>query len=225
METKANYIVTGVFTLAVIVGAFGFIFWFQNTGGGGDRTDYRVVFDGSVSGLRTGASVNFNGIRVGEVAQLALDAHDPRKVVALLKLDRGVPVRADTKVGLNFQGLTGLAEVSLTGGSADAAVLVSEAGQPPTIHADPSASGDVTQQARDVLSRIDGLVAENETTLRASLQQYRDGDLDAGAEFRAPRQGDAGPAKPHRRHRRQRPDRPGRRRDPPARRRPRQAYG
>ena len=32
METKANYIATGVFTLAVIVGAFGFIFWFQNTG-------------------------------------------------------------------------------------------------------------------------------------------------------------------------------------------------
>jgi phospholipid/cholesterol/gamma-HCH transport system substrate-binding protein len=169
METKANYIVTGLFTLAVIVGAFGFIFWFQNTGGGGERTDYRVVFDGSVSGLRTGASVTFNGIRVGEVDKLALDANDPRKVVALLKLDRAVPVRADTKVGLSFQGLTGLAEVSLTGGSADAATLVAEAGQPPTIRADPSASGDVTQQARDVLARIDGLVAQNEAALRASL--------------------------------------------------------
>jgi phospholipid/cholesterol/gamma-HCH transport system substrate-binding protein len=169
METKANYILTGLFTLAVIVGAFGFIFWFQNTGGGGERTSYRVVFDGSVSGLRTGASVTFNGIRVGEVDKLALDANDPRKVVALLKLDRAAPVRADTKVGLSFQGLTGLAEVSLTGGSADAAVLVAEAGQPPMIHADPSASGDVTQQARDVLTRIDGLVVQNETALRASL--------------------------------------------------------
>ena len=170
METKANYIVTGLFTLAVIVGAFGFIFWFQNTGGSGERTDYRVVFDGSVSGLRTGASVTFNGIRVGEVDKLALDASDPRKVMALLKLDRGLPIRADTKVGLSFQGLTGLAEVSLTGGSADAALLVAEGGQPPTIKADPNASGDVTQQARDVLSRIDGMVADNETALRASLR-------------------------------------------------------
>jgi phospholipid/cholesterol/gamma-HCH transport system substrate-binding protein len=169
METKANYIVTGVFTLAVIVGAFGFIFWFQNAGGSREHASYRVVFDGSVSGLRPGASVTFNGIRVGEVDKLALDASDPRKVVALLKLDDGVPVRADTKVGLSFQGLTGLAEVSLTGGSADAAVLAAEGGQPPTIQADPSASGDVTQQARDVLSRIDGLVADNETELHLSL--------------------------------------------------------
>jgi phospholipid/cholesterol/gamma-HCH transport system substrate-binding protein len=170
METKANYVATGVFTLAVIVGAFGFIFWFQNSGGNAARTDYRVVFDGSVSGLRTGAAVTFNGIRVGEVSGLGLDAHDPRKVVALLTLDRTVPVRADTKAGLQFQGLTGLAEVSLTGGAADAAPIAAKPGQPPTIYADASATADVTQQARDVLARIDGLVANNEPTLHASLQ-------------------------------------------------------
>ena len=88
METKANYIVTGAFTLAVIFGVFGFVYWFQNTGGSGARAAYRVVFDGSVSGLRTGASVLFNGIRVGEVTALSLDPRDPRKVVALISLDR-----------------------------------------------------------------------------------------------------------------------------------------
>jgi phospholipid/cholesterol/gamma-HCH transport system substrate-binding protein len=169
METKANYIVTGAFTLAVIVGAFGFIFWFQHTGSSGPRNAYRVVFDGSVSGLRTGASVTFNGIRVGEVAELALDANNPRKVDALIMLDRAVPVRADTKVGLSFQGLTGLAEISLSGGAADAALLASDAGQPPILIADAGASADVTQQARDTLSRIDGLVAANEVALRTSL--------------------------------------------------------
>jgi len=169
METKANYIVTGAFTLAVIAAAFGFIYWFQNGFGGGQRTDYRVVFDGSVSGLRTGASVMFNGIRVGEVSGLALDAHDPRKVVALVALEGAVPVRADTKVALTFQGLTGLAEVSLTGGSPDAPLLTADRG-PPTIYATPSAGADVTQEARDVLARIDGLVAENETALRTSLR-------------------------------------------------------
>jgi phospholipid/cholesterol/gamma-HCH transport system substrate-binding protein len=170
METKANYIATGVFTLAVVVGAFGFIYWFQNTGGGGERADYRIVFDGSVSGLRTGASVTFNGIRVGEVAKLALDTRYPRKVVALITLERAVPVRDDTKVGLQFQGLTGLAEVSLTGGAADAAPLAAQGGEPPTIYAGAGANADVTQQARDVLARIDGLVAENETALHLSLR-------------------------------------------------------
>src|SRR5580693_3408106 len=154
METKANYIATGAFTLAVIVGAFGFIFWFQNTGRSTAQATYRVVFDGSVSGLRTGAAVLFNGIRVGEVAELALDAADPHKVVAVIALGRTVPVRADTKVGLQFQGLTGLAEVSLAGGSVDAAPLTADAGTPPTLYADASATADVTQQARDVLARI-----------------------------------------------------------------------
>jgi phospholipid/cholesterol/gamma-HCH transport system substrate-binding protein len=37
METRADYIVTGAFTLAVIVGVFGFIYWFQNSFGGGER--------------------------------------------------------------------------------------------------------------------------------------------------------------------------------------------
>jgi phospholipid/cholesterol/gamma-HCH transport system substrate-binding protein len=169
METKANYIVTGAFTLAVIFGLFGFVYWVQNIGSGGERSAYRVVFAGSVSGLRTGSSVLFDGMRAGEVTALALDAHDPRKVEALISLDRGVPVRADTKATLEFQGLTGLAEIALTGGSADAPRAVADAGKPPTIYADPNAGADVTQAARTVLSRIDGLVAENETTLRASL--------------------------------------------------------
>ena len=169
METKANYVVTGLFTIAVIIGTFGFVFWFQHNGGDSERTAYRLVFDGSVSGLRTGASVTFNGIRVGEVAALALDTHDPRKVVAVLELDRTVPVRADTKAGLAFQGLTGLAEVSLAGGAADAAPLAASAGEPPTLYADAGASADVTQQARDVLSRIDSMVAANEVALHASL--------------------------------------------------------
>jgi phospholipid/cholesterol/gamma-HCH transport system substrate-binding protein len=168
METKANYVVTGLFTLAVIVSAFGFIFWFERSGGG-EQAAYRVVFDGSVAGLRTGADVSFNGIRVGEVAGLSLDPSDPRKVVALLEIERVVPVRADTKAGLSFQGLTGLAEVSLTGGSDKAAPLAVPAGQLPTLHADAAESADVTQQARNVLTRIDSMVGENETALRASL--------------------------------------------------------
>jgi len=169
METKANYVLTGLFTLAVIAGAFGFVFWFQRAGGSDEKAAYRVVFDGSVSGLHTGADVTFNGIRVGEVAQLGLDPQDPRKVVALLNLNRTVPVRSDTKVGLSFQGLTGLAEVSLTGGAANAQPLLAQGAKPPTLFADANAMADVTQQARDTLSRIDSLVADNETALHASL--------------------------------------------------------
>jgi phospholipid/cholesterol/gamma-HCH transport system substrate-binding protein len=170
METKANYVLTGVFTLAVIVGAFGFIFWFQNSSRSGAHATYRIVFDGSVSGLRTGSPVLFDGLHVGEVASLGIDPHDPHKVIAVIAVDSSAPVRADTKVGLDFQGLTGLAEVTLTGGSADAAPLAAQGSEPPTIVADANASADVSRQARDVLSHIDSLVATNEVVLRSSLR-------------------------------------------------------
>jgi phospholipid/cholesterol/gamma-HCH transport system substrate-binding protein len=170
METKANYVITGAFTLAVIVGVFGFVFWFQQHTGGSARASYRVVFEGSVAGLQAGAAVAFNGIRVGEVSSLGLDAQDPHKVIAVVSVDPATPVRTDTKVGLTFQGLTGLAEVSLKGGAADAAPLVAQGAAPPTLVADPDATADVTQQARNVLSHIDSLVSANDTVLRSSLR-------------------------------------------------------
>jgi phospholipid/cholesterol/gamma-HCH transport system substrate-binding protein len=54
METRANYVVVGLFTLAVMAGGFGFVYWFSRTADGGERAIYRAVFDGAVSGLRTG---------------------------------------------------------------------------------------------------------------------------------------------------------------------------
>ena len=41
----------------LVASAFGFVFWFQNLGRVSDRMVYRVVFEGPVSGLRTGAGV------------------------------------------------------------------------------------------------------------------------------------------------------------------------
>lgn len=169
METKANYVLIGLFTLAVIVGVFGFIYWFQSIGTGGERATYRVVFDGSVSGLRTGANVLFNGLRVGEVADLRLNPDSPTQVLATISVDAKTPIRADTRVGLNFQGLTGIANLSLSGGSMDQPALVSKDGAPPVLHADPSASQDVTEAARELIKRIDGFVAENQESVHKSL--------------------------------------------------------
>ena len=67
METRANYVLIGAFTLAVIAAAFGFVLWFQSLHTTKQRSPIRIVFEGAASGLRNGGSVNFNGIRIGEV--------------------------------------------------------------------------------------------------------------------------------------------------------------
>jgi phospholipid/cholesterol/gamma-HCH transport system substrate-binding protein len=170
METKANYVVIGLFTLAVVVAIFGFVYWFQSIGSGAERAYYRVVFDGSVSGLRTGGSVLFNGIRVGEVTDLKLHAENPQQVVAWISIDKTTPVRRDTTVGLEFQGLTGIASLSMKGGTLAAAPLEGPKDNPPTLTADPAATQDVTQAARDMLKRLDLFVTENEKAFKSAVE-------------------------------------------------------
>ncbi len=172
METRANYVLIGAFTLAVIVGVFGFVYWFQNIGGTGERAFYRVVFDGSVSGLRTGASVLFNGIRVGEVTGLSLDPKRPKQVVAGISVDKGVAIRADTEIGLEFQGLTGISALSLKGGDPNkpplvGAVNVKDDG--PLLTAPPGATQDVTQAARDALRKVQEFIEDNQKTFKSAL--------------------------------------------------------
>ena len=104
METRANYALIGLFMLAVTAGAFGFVYWFSRAGEGGDRAIYRVVFDGAVSGLRTGGAVFFNGIKVGEVSDLKLNSQNPRQVLASIAVDKSVPIRADARVWSRFPG-------------------------------------------------------------------------------------------------------------------------
>ena len=172
METKANYTVIGLFTLAVIVGVFGFVYWFENIGGTGERAFYRVKFEGSVSGLRTGASVLFNGIRVGEVTGLTLNPQRPKEVTASVSIDKSVVVRSDTEIGLEFQGLTGIAALSLKGGDPSKPPLVgakSNKDDPPLLTAPPGATQDVTQAARDTLRKVQEFIEENQKAFHSTL--------------------------------------------------------
>ncbi|HEX8663274.1 MAG TPA: MlaD family protein, partial [Beijerinckiaceae bacterium] len=94
METRANYALIGVFTLAVIVTGFLFVYWFSGGDTGARRQPVRVVFSGSVSGLSKGSVVTFNGIRKGEVTKL--DLEDTSRVVAEIEVDKATPIRTDT---------------------------------------------------------------------------------------------------------------------------------
>jgi phospholipid/cholesterol/gamma-HCH transport system substrate-binding protein len=170
METRANYILIGLFTLATVLGAFGFVYWFHHVGGTGERMSYRVVFQGPIGGLRAGASVTFNGIRVGEVTELSLDSKDPRNSIATISVEATTPVRSDTEVSLDSQGLTGIAVLALRGGSASAAPVTAKMDDIPLLTAGTSASQDMMAAARDVARRIDAVLVENQQTLKNSLK-------------------------------------------------------
>src|SRR5260370_27403 len=148
METRAPFVVVGAFVLAAIAAVFGFVYWLHNTGGLGPRATYHVQFDGSVPGLLVGAAVLFNGIRVGEVTDLGLAPDSPRRVNATISVSSTTPVRSDTKVGLEFQGLTGVPVIALEGG-----LLLANSGEVPILIAEPGAGQSMTQAAPEALRR------------------------------------------------------------------------
>ena len=168
METRANYVLIGSFTLAVIAAAIGFVLWFQSLHTTKQRSPVRVVFEGPAAGLRNGGSVNFNGIRVGEVVSVKLD--NPRRVVALAMVENNAPIRKDTLVGLEFQGLTGVAAISLKGGEETAPPPPLDEDGIPTLTADPNKLQDVTEAIRATLQNINKLVADNQESVKNSLK-------------------------------------------------------
>jgi phospholipid/cholesterol/gamma-HCH transport system substrate-binding protein len=168
METRANFVLIGAFTLAVIAAAFGFVLWFQSLHTAKQRSPLRIVFEGPAAGLRNGGSVNFNGIRVGEVISVKLD--NPRRVIALAMVENSAPLRKDTLVGLEFQGLTGVAAIALKGGEVAAPPVPLDEDGVPMLTADPNALQDVTEAIRGTLQNINRLVADNQEAVKGSLQ-------------------------------------------------------
>jgi phospholipid/cholesterol/gamma-HCH transport system substrate-binding protein len=168
METRAPFVLIGAFVLAAIAAVFGFVYWLNNTGGLGPRTTYHVQFEGSVPGLLVGAAVLFNGIRVGEVTELGLAPDAPRRVNATISVASTTPVRPDTRIGLEFQGLTGVPVIALEGGMQQGSVSPVQ-----TLIAEPGAGQSMTQAARDALRRVDSVLSENSAPLKDTIANFR----------------------------------------------------
>lgn len=169
METRANYALIGVFTLAVIAAAFMFVLWFSGADKPSGRKTYQVVFNGSISGLSRGAWVLFNGLRVGEVTKMDL-MPDPSQVYALIDVDGRVPVKVDTKARLEYQGFTGVASVALEGGSPTAEPLQGAKENPPVIYADRSDFQNLVDSAQRLSAKLDTILGQTTVILDENRQ-------------------------------------------------------
>lgn len=174
METRARYTLIGLFLCAVALSGFFFVYWLNNSAGFGSRTDYRVAFKGPAYGLIEGSSVLFNGIKVGEVTQLQLDASAPGEVIAIISVVTGTPIASDTTVGIESLSLMGTPAVALIGGAAGARPLAPGSnGQLPLLVSPPEASQDIMRAAKTTLLRVDGLIAKNEQPITDAVANLK----------------------------------------------------
>ena len=160
METRARHVLIGLFTLAAAIVAVLFALWLGRSDSQRDFHLYDIAFEEAVSGLSRGSTVEFNGIRVGDVVDLRLDPQNPQNVYARVRVERAAPVRTDTQATLMPVGITGTSLIRLTSGDDPATQpLVSDnRNNIPVIHAKPSPMSKLLAGGEDVLYNFNELL-------------------------------------------------------------------
>jgi phospholipid/cholesterol/gamma-HCH transport system substrate-binding protein len=160
METRARYLLVGVFTLVGFVAVIGFMLWLAKVQINRTFAQYDIVFD-TVAGLGQASAVLYNGVSVGKVLRIDLDRENPAQVRVRIEIYASTPVREDTVATLASQGVTGVTFVALEGGSADA----------PRLRAIPPADFPVIASKPSVLQ---GLITDAPDLLAEAILLMRD---------------------------------------------------
>ncbi|MGB3831429.1 MAG: MlaD family protein [Mesorhizobium sp.] len=172
METRANYVIVGIFTLVAILAAFAFVYWTAAIGDRGETAMLRVRIPGSASGLGRGSFVLFNGVKVGDVRRVYIDVNNPTVAIADTEIDRLTPITKSTQADIGLAGLTGQANIELKGANPSEPKLLDEAeeqGKVAEIVANPSAVTNLLQTAQDIFTRADKVI----TNLEGFTQDVR----------------------------------------------------
>ena len=173
METKANYVLIGAFTLVLSIGLLAFGLWAAKYSSDRSWQVYRVVFNEAVTGLSVGSSVQYNGIAVGSIIELNLANNDPGKVIARIRLNAATPIKTDTRAKLAMTSLTGPTIIQLSGGTPRSQTLTAiDESEEPMIKSSPSALQNITDTATHLVERLDKILsANNVASIERTLHQ------------------------------------------------------
>ncbi len=113
MNGRNSYLVVGVFVSIGLVTMIVMILSFA--GGRSTEPDmrYTILFQRDISGLTLGAPVRYLGVGVGQVVDMILTTVDSTMVRVDLEVLQSTPITTATYASLAFQGVTGVAFISL----------------------------------------------------------------------------------------------------------------
>lgn len=173
MTGKTNYVLVGMFVLALTLTLIAGVLWLGSGGPGRVYDEYLVYMQESVSGLSRDNAVKYQGVDVGRVREIGLDPQRAEEVRLLLEIDRGTPIREDTVATLETQGLTGLAYINLTGGRAASPALKARPGeQYPVIESRPSTWGRLDRAVEELATNLIGVSKRFELLLSDENQRH-----------------------------------------------------
>lgn len=129
MEAKVNYARVGLFVVLLGAALVAVAIWLGRPESRRAYDHYDVYVRESVTGLNVGASVKYLGVDIGYLKEMVVDAGNPQALRLTLSVSQGTPVKEDTVAYLEFQGLTGVAVVNLTGAGRESPPLTAKPGE------------------------------------------------------------------------------------------------
>jgi phospholipid/cholesterol/gamma-HCH transport system substrate-binding protein len=187
MENRSHALMTGIFTITLLVAAVLFGIWFNR-----DRVQYDpylIATTQSVPGLNPQAAVRYRGLEVGKVDAIDFDPKMAGQILVHLSIDPATPITKTTYATLGYQGVTGIAYIQLDDESVGSPALGTSKNNPSRIPLHPGLFDQlekrgtaILEQAEEVTKKLNDLLStENRKTIvnafgdvSAAAQGYKD---------------------------------------------------
>jgi len=127
MENRSHALMTGFFTIALVIAAVLAGIWFNRDRV--ERVPYQIATTQSIPGLNPQAAVRYRGLEVGKVDDISFDSKSAGQILITLSVDPEAPITKTTFATLGYQGVTGIAFIQLDDEKTGSPLLASRAEQ------------------------------------------------------------------------------------------------
>ncbi len=124
MENRSHALMTGFFTIALLVAVVLAGSWFNRDRV--ERVPYQIATTESIPGLNPQAAVRYRGLEVGKVDDISFNPAVAGQIVIRLSVDPEAPVTKTTFAKLGYQGVTGIAFIQLDDEKTGSPLLASD---------------------------------------------------------------------------------------------------
>lgn len=169
MENRSHALMTGFFTIALLIGAVLAGIWFNRDRV--ERVPYVIATTQSIPGLNPQAAVRYRGLEVGKVDDISFDTKTPGQINIRLGIAADTPMTTTTFASLGYQGVTGIAFIQLDDEKTGSPLLKSDKDHVAAIPLRPGFLDQLEKRGTVILAKAEELTTRFDTLLAPANQQ------------------------------------------------------
>jgi phospholipid/cholesterol/gamma-HCH transport system substrate-binding protein len=176
MENRSHALMTGVFTIALLIAAV--LVGIGLTRDRSETVPFEIVTTQSIPGLNPQATVRYRGLEVGRVDDISFDPRVTGQILIRLSVDTDTPVTTTTFASLGYQGVTGLAFLQLDDDRTGSPLLQSDKHHVARIPMRPGLLDQIEKRGLAILEKTEKITASLDRLMSPENQQTIIGAFD-----------------------------------------------